>query len=808
MIYKALVVTTTAIVTVSGVWSGLARSADGDNSAGASDASQLDEVIVTARKRPESVLKVPVVESVLSAETLEQTHVTDIRGVSDQVPGLRLGGSVLTVGTQVALRGVGTSSLDAGVDQSVSLNIDGMQFSQGSTFNVGLFDMQQLEVLKGPQALFFGKNSPGGVISIRTADPGPKPEIIVNGSYEFEARERRGELILSGPVTDTLGVRLAGMVSGDDGYFYDDATALPGTGAKTPEHRYDINHDWILRGTVVWKPIGDFSARLKLNNSTAKVIGGGETLGSCPDGNGAVAPFPPFINPKDPCKFQRTFYLVDVDPAAFPGVANNGEPFLKTQSDFGTLEMTYDLAPSISLNSTTGYSRTKVDGFINGTDAGYAGTPLIADNDFLRHDFTQEVRLESDFQDSPLNFLAGGFYQKARMRNRVFVGGNTALGLPATLVAGINDIDIESYSFFGQGRWRPISKLEIALGARWTDEKRHDDAYSLASIDAAPVPTTIAKPDLHSDNWSPELSITYTPTDDLTAFFALKQGFKSGSYIITIPATPGQDNSFGDERVRGGEIGLKSRLLDRALSINAAFYDYKYKGLQVGANTVAQDGIPTIRTINAASAKVYGVDFDMTYRPPQIAHLSARAGVNWNHARFEDFENAQCSGGETIADGCNLLKNPATGLYNAQNLSGFPLPKAADWQVNGGIIYEVPLSHAMHLNLGPTGEYTTRYLTDLGNRSDYFQPAFFKIGANLTLQSDNEAWSVALIGNNLNNKFTSGNCVNFTAATGSVLLPPLTGAATRNAAGVDELGCTVDPGREIFLRLSWRPLAK
>ncbi len=547
---------------------GMAQTAEG-----AKDASttELSEIIVTARKRAESDLQVPVVESVLSADLLEKSHVVDLHGVTDLVPGLKLGGSVLTIGTQIALRGVGTSSLDAGVDQSVSLNIDGMQFSQGSTFNVGLFDMQQIEVLKGPQALFFGKSSPGGVISIRTADPGPKPEIIASASYEVESRERRGELILSGPVTDTLGLRFAGMVLGDDGYFYDDAVALPGTGAQTPRDRYDINHDWILRGTAVWKPSSDFSARLKINNARNKVIGGGQTLGSCPDGNAALPGLPPFINPNDPCKFQRRIYLVDVDPAAFPGIANGGTPFLTTTSNFGTLEMNYDFARNISLNSTTGYSKTVVDGFINGTDAGYAAPSLIADNDFLRHDFTQELRLRSDIQDFPLNFLVGGFYQKARMRNRVLVDGNTALGLPSTLIAGINDISVDTYSFFGQLSWRPIHRVEIAAGARWTDEKRHDDAYSLASAVASPIPTPIAKPDLHSDNWSPELTVTYTPTGDLTIFGNLKQGFKSGSYIITTPAAPGQDNSFGDERVRGGEIGVKSRLLDRALNLNVAF---------------------------------------------------------------------------------------------------------------------------------------------------------------------------------------------------------------------------------------------
>ena len=98
------------------------------------------------------------------------------------MPGLQLGGNVLTVGTQIALRGVGTSSLDAGVDQSVSLNIDGLQLSQAATFDVGMFDMAQVEVLKGPQSLFFGKNSPGGVIAIRTADPGDELEVIARAA--------------------------------------------------------------------------------------------------------------------------------------------------------------------------------------------------------------------------------------------------------------------------------------------------------------------------------------------------------------------------------------------------------------------------------------------------------------------------------------------------------------------------------------------------------------------------------------------------------------------------------------------------
>ncbi len=763
------------------------------------------DIIVTARKRQESTLKVPVIETVLSSEVLLDRQVTNITGLTQQVAGLQIGNNVLSVGAQISLRGVGTSSLDAGVDQSVSLNIDGLQLTQGASYSVGMFDMAQVEVLKGPQALFFGKNSPGGVISIRTADPGDEVEVIGRASYGFEAREKRGELIYSLPLSDTVGLRIAGMYSDDDGYFFNKATALPGTGAATPKSdRYNSVNEYILRGTLVWKPDADVSLRLKLNNTRKKIIGGSAPMGSCPDGNGAPAGIP-FINPADDCKIDRTFYVVDVLPSAFPEARNGGVPFQKYVTTFGTAELGWNFAPQISLNATTGYYTTRFDGMLNGVNSGFAGPTLIADNRFKRRDFTQEVRIESDFTDKPINFLLGGYYQNARVSNRVWVGGNGAYGFPGTLTSGINDVKIEALSAFGQLRWKPVEVLEIAGGVRYTDEKRRDDAASATSYFSALTPITIANPRLRSKNWSPELTVTYTATDDLTVFGALKQGYKSGSFIMTVPAAPGADNSFGDERVRGGEVGIKARMFDRAFSVESAFYYYKYDNLQVGANEVAVGGLPVIRTINAGKSTVYGVDLEMTYRPPTIEGLSARLAVNWNHARFTEFANAPCAGGQTIADGCNRVLNPLTGRFQAQDLAGLPLPKAADWTLNGGVDYDTPVGHGLKLGLGVNAQYSSKFLKNLGRRDDFFQPAFAKLNANISLAAEDDAWELALIGNNLNNKYTAGNCTQFSGATGQVIAPPISGAATRNASGVDELACIPDPGRQVFLRLTLRP---
>lgn len=781
----------------------------------AADRAEPGEILVMARKRQESVLKVPVIETVLTAQDLDRQQVTSITDITEQVAGLQVGSNVLSVGTQISLRGVGTSAIDAGVDQSVSLNIDGLQLTQGATYSVGIFDVAQVEVLKGPQALFFGKNSPGGVIAIRTADPGDELEVIARASYGFEAREKRGELIVSAPFSDTFGVRVAAMMMDDDGYFRNLATALAGTGAATPRRKgYNITEEYILRGTLLWEPTPDLSARLKVNNTVRDVIGGASSMGGCPDGNAAVIGIP-FINPNDDCRVDRTVYLVDIDPAAFPEVRNGGVPFVKHKTTFGTLELNYDVAAGLALTSTTGYYKTRFDGLLNGTNTGFAGTPLIADNQFTRRDITQEVRLDSDF-DGPLNFLIGGYYQDAQVTNRVWVGGNLAyFGNPAfaTLTAGVNDVEIKAKSVFGQLRWKPVETLEIAAGARYTDEKRHNEPSLATSFYSPLTPVTLARPTLRSKNWSPELTVTFTPTDDLTVFAAVKQGYKSGSFIMTLPPpvapnncpAPGPcDNSFGDERVRGGEVGLKARLFDRALNLSTAFYYYKYSDLQVGANEVSSAGLPILRTINAASSKVYGIEFEASYRPPAIDGLTARVSANWNHARFTSFPNAPCSGGQTIAEGCNRSFNPGTGQFQAQDLAGQSLPKAADWTATGGFAYETSLSN-FKLRGGINGQYSSKFLNNLGRRDDFFQPAFFKVNANIGVGAENDFWQLDLIGNNLTNKFIAGACAQFSAQTGQIFLAPETGTNSRNVAGVDELACTPERGREVFLRLTLRP---
>ena len=767
---------------------------------------ELAEVTVTARKRQESILNVPVVEQAISQDQLEKVQVTNISDLPKLVPGLDLGHSLLSIGTLVSIRGIGTASQDPGVDQSVSLNIDGLSLGSGLAFSSGLFDVGQVEVLKGPQALFYGKSSPGGVIALHTADPADQVEVIGRAEYEFESENPRGEFIVSGPVSDTLKLRLATLYSTADGYFHNVATALPGTGAVDPSDRHSPDStDYVVRGTALWDPISELTARLKVNFVHDRTIDA-ETFEctDAPSGTSAVAPFPPFMG-GEPCGLSRDERVVFLDPNAFQDALNRGVPFLETNQAYGTLELNYSPTHELSFTSTTGYYNLSSQSLVNPAETAYAGDFIGVNNRFHRRELTEELRANSDFR-GPVNFTAGALYEDGNLVDHVTVIGNSAYGLPPVLDDGVTPVDITTRSVFGQARWDIVERLELAAGLRWTDEKRTESPFNYLTN----APTIVPDPEIESKRHSPEITLTYRPTDDLTTFAAWKQGFKSGSFSVATPAVTGLNNAFGDEKVSGGELGLKSRLLEHRLAVNAAVYDYNYNGLQVGVISPPVDGLPIIQTLNAATARTYGVDLDAKFRPASVSGLDLNGAVNWNHGRYLKFDNAPCWGGQLISQGCNQSYNPTAGVYTAQDLSGTPLVRAPEWQANLGLDYSVPLSGDYTMLFTNSNELSSRYVTFLAvdrPNNDNYQDAFVKVDFGVSLQSPKDVWEIALIGKDLNDKITSGNCVASPLETGSTTANP-SGVSSRAATlGIDPAGCFADPGREVWLRFTIRPFA-
>ncbi len=827
-----------------------------------------DETItVTARKQQESILEVPVVMTALGEAQLERAQIVNLTDVAKKVTGLQFGVASVESGNLVSMRGYGTNALDPGVDASVSLNIDGLQITQGMAYQVGFFDMQQIEVLKGPQALFFGKASPAGVISVRTADPGDEVEVIAKTGYEFVAQEWRNELILSGPLSDTLGVRLAGSYTDMGGFFKNNAT--PNTtlgmalGSLPMPKRFGETESIMLRGTVLFEPSSNFSARLKLNYTRDDQLGAqaGQVI-DCPDGlNSNVFGSNVFFSLNENCKADRNVAIVGMNPAVFTGMDafRGGRPAVLTRQKFGTLELNYDATPEISLTSVTGYYRMSTWVDFNCSYSGQAASGCMTTKRLKRTEFTEELRVASDFS-GPFNFTLGGFYQDGEITNDLTLAGNTALFQSqafARLFDGTHDIDIETISLFGQGRFEVTPELELAAGVRYTDEKRTSTPTAIDLFGAFPntagagsVYTDFATehPNIRSKTWSPEFTVTYKPTEDLTFFGSWKQAYKSGSYNIVLAAAPGRPDFFGDERIRGFEVGMKGRFANRQLDFNLAGYHYKVSGIQVQVNLPFNGLIPVLTTLNAASAKIYGIDADFTFRPDAIDGLEIFGAINYNHARFTSFPNAPCFASQTFAGGCNLAPaptndafpsfdfsdpeaagldpalfplndfvptsgtNPNFGLrtfrYTNSDLSGSRLPRAPDWSANIGFHYETPATDGVIFGIGGDAQIQSKYIAVLGtdDGTENFQKAFAKLNVHFSFKDENNAWEVAFIGNNLTNKMTLSN-VNKANYANGVVLPGMTvGGPALGPAGRAPTTGTIDRGRELWIRLTFRPM--
>jgi len=775
---------------------------------------QLKEIVVTAQKRSESFQKAPVIETVVSADTLNQFAIHGLKTLAQEVPSLQMGSNIMDFGTQVSIRGIGNTTLNATVDQSVALNIDGMQINQGLAYSTGLFDIGQIEVLEGPQDLFYGQSAISGVVSIHTADPTDEPELLVGVGYETEAQEKQYQFIVSGPVTDTLKLRLATQFSNQLGDFTNEAIGIPAEGGLSPQYR-DLpdTYQYIVRGTALWTPTENFETRLKLDYSREYDNGDDGDLEntSCPGGTGSFFGLQ-FLSPADDCHVSHDIYSVDMNPAAFPGIANNGVPFNVVNQLFGTLQETYHSAAKVNITSVTGYYHLWDQNLFNGTGTGAAGPLFDFDNALYIHDVSEELRAYSDF-DGPLNFTAGGYYENGNTRQWLLGTYNQFLGLPlpALFQDGYFTVPSKTYSGFGELRYKILPQLELAAGARWIHYATDITEVSQSAASTDPgigVPVGVIAtgvPNVTSEYLDPSATLTYTPTDDVTVFGSFKEASQNGGFQTTIIQPAGTNLSFGPETTKGGEVGIKTFLLDRRANVDLSAYDYEYSNLQVGENLTTAQGL-IVRTINAGQARNTGLELSVRYLPLVVDGLMLRANVDYDHARFGRFLNAPCWGGQTIAAGCNQGFDSYTGLYTTQNLTGQPLVRAPDWTMNFGFDYERPVGNNMSLTFGSNTYYSSSYYTDLAERSDMVQGAFFKTNASISLGGQDDVWQVSLVGVNLADVLTTGYCANSTYQSSDLAADFGLQTTGGNVGGEpDGLACAIDRGREVWIQLQFKP---
>ncbi|WP_232492358.1 TonB-dependent receptor [Novosphingobium kaempferiae] len=769
----------------------------------------LNDIIVTARKRQETVQDVPVAVTAISAEQIATRDVTSVEKITAIAPQFSVGRASNGSGAQLTLRGIGSSSTSIGIEQSVAVVVDGAYYGQGRVINEGFFDLARVEVLKGPQALFFGKNATAGVISITSADPTAAPEFMLKGGYEFRSQQYRVEGYASFPLTETLGFRLAARYSKMDGGYYrnvaDDinytevdsvsvlagGTGNPTTHVATPAARKAPGEEeFLTRATLKWEPTDRLTATLKGSFDQSTVNNSSWNYVAYRCGNGETSQLNGYACGKDFVTHQNNM-PADI-AATYPYAKKDGSLYNKYRSAGGTLNLTYD-ADELQLSSVTNYQWnnnrwTCACDFQSGGSENGIGPTWATENSSWKA-FSQELRALTQF-DGPFNFMLGMLYQKTRRDFDQFVltGGVSNSAAPAgyeyVTTAKSSFTKGETMAVFGQATYKILPSLELAGGVRYTDETKNSfftQPYNNPLVlgifrdQNDPDGLGVVTARQHFTNWSPEATLTWKPTPDLMVYGAYKTAYKSGGFSngginSKFSTDPTADLTFDPEKAEGFEIGFKSTLLDRQLRFNVTAFNYKYKNLQVD---FFNSPIFAFQTLTA-DARTKGVEVEFEFAPNGVPGLDVHGSINYDEARYIDFPLAPCFAGQTPAEGCNLQGN------SRQDLTGTQLSVAPKWTGNLGIGYEMSVGSAYKLGFNVDSKYSGSYLASGFGNPLSRQSKYVTLDAGIRFGAEDSNWQLAVIGKNLTNRFYVTGVVD----------GPSTGGGTGTPAGVkaDQLG--------------------
>ena len=717
------------------------------------------DIVVVARGRQERLQDVPVAASVLNPQEIDRVG-NNIASLTTLVPSLRVSRAGAGNGGSISLRGVATSIANAALEQKVAINIDDVQIARARVIMQGFFDTQSVQVLKGPQALFFGKNATAGVVSIQSAEPGPETEGYARAGYETEASEYAFEGAISTPLTSTLRVRVAGRYSHmTKGYIRNDAPIV----FQTLDNAYTQANvssgprmkQAIGRIALVWEPAPTFTAKLKVSLASSRTQGSRDGIGQsvCAPGQtnqGTTGGVP--AQPFDDCQVNSTavWGTLPANIAAGWPESRGGFGFADYDGKLASLNMNYKFG-NLTLTSITGYYKLNTAEWSDSAYTAYTYTSGGSEEDY--HQISQELRLASNF-DSPFNFTVGAFWQNT---SRKSIGtGRTRGNVPpdprngrTNQYSNLAEQDSTTLSAFAQFSWKFLPGFELAGGARYTHDERNGRIGNTFLNQTTPgrflAEGLFTNAKTSSDDISPEVTLSYKPSDDVMIYAAYRTASLAGGITApsTISATTVAKMTYAPESVEGFEGGVKFTIFDRALRGNLTAFRYTYRDLQTSA---FDSNLFTYLLDNVGKARSEGIEVSLDYSV--TPELSLRTEAAWVNSKYISFPGAQCYSGQTAAQGCTP---------SGQDLSGRTFPRAPKFSLSASATYDTPISANWNLGLSTDLRHSSSYIYVETMNPVAFQKAYTTIDAGVRLYNDD--WELAFIGRNLGNVYyaTVGN---------------------------------------------------
>jgi len=587
---------------------------------------QLEEVVVTASRRETSIRKTPTAISAYNGQQLEKAHVETFSDLATQSPNIQFGAN--GANTNIAIRGIGTDLQTAGNDPGVALHLDGVYVSEPAIGLATLFDVNRVEVLRGPQGTLFGRNATGGAVNIISNTPTVDPTYGFDASAGAPAGEHVAAFA-SGPLNASG--TLLGRAAIEQTYQQGDVENVASTGPR----RLDDQNDYAGRVQLEWRPTADFSARLLADYEKSDTAGPAYYLVGTPN---AALGLPPelsgaFIGSPGGDK-------IAVDQGASNLQEASATLFLNWKIGGGALHAT------VSQRHTDVYR--SYDG--DGTDVDYTSTTIGQ-----TRDSTYTELLYSSDDKQPFSYILGANYFDDTEIQHVAV---PFVGFPAPVLL-YGDVRTQSYAVFGHAQYRLTDAWKLFGGARYSSDEKHLNETN-NFVGALTQHHSWSKPTF-------EIGTSYDLDKTTTGYLKYATGYKSGGYSAgsLAPAFAPETNSMW-------ELGLKGSYFNGALQANLALFRMSYQNLQV--NQVV--GVSSSVT-NAAQATINGAEIEL------VQHLTPELRIDfdggWLDARFDQFLTE-----DSARPNLNLLNLSSNTLPQAPNFTAGGGPVYTHALGNGG----------------------------------------------------------------------------------------------------------------------------
>lgn len=813
-----------------GTWSSMVALMGGSTLAGSAGLSYaeeatnrvIEEIVVQARRQDETLQDVPVTITSIGGEELNNFQLDQPQEIAERIPNFNIQTGGSGSGGTLNLRGVGSSAISAAFDSAVALDIDGVQVARMRMVQSAFMDLEQVDVLKGPQSLYFGKSASAGVVSFRSANPTDVFEAKLGAGVEFEQDGHFVDGYVSGPLTEDLGARLAFRYSNTDEFWENTSPAA----SDDSFGEEDLN----VRLTLAWNPADNFSANFKTtftDHEADNAIGAFDMLCVVPGDpqetnfGGAVGLESGFDCDDDDGRAQ----LGDANPvhaAQFGGVTNL-KPFEELETNLTRLQLEWDINDNLTLTSVSSYFELEEEGSDSyGYDINGFGTNITVNE---TEALSQEFRLSGTAGDD-FSFLLGAFYQDRELIFDTYQHAfgaaqfSALFGLPSNgdVTTGntsdwrkVHTTDSETLSFFGSVTWQATDRLELTAGVRYADEERSQvielpelhSTLTNPGLPFAPLFTGISvgfnsgSIDFDDDQWAPEVSALYALTDDINLFAAYKVGYKAGgvdnsalpsaSLALAVQTQDFSDLIYETEVGEGFEVGMKGRFAEGALRLDVTAFRFVYDDLQV--QTFNAQAVQ-FSTTNAGELVSQGLEADFTWLP-NIDGLTLYGSVSLLDAEFSDSFAPEIPP-EVLAIVDPATRNAAIAGYD---LDGRSTSGAADFAFNVGFNYARPIGAGnLEWGVGFNTSYTDEYETQNEDPVGFVQDDFWLLNARAFIGSTDGRWNVSLMGRNLTDELyvvTSGGRP-FADTSNNTLLP--------GGVGLSDTVLNYARGRQLFLQ--------